>query len=1625
MAQNLKIPCSGRAQTSWVTANRAHCVSPADATNVIVQCINRRALRARRAVLTAVAEALEHNKCPPRSAVATARFERIERTMLRRANRKAGRQAKAAEAAERHRLSSLEGQNRKARLARINAIFSREGAGYMADVQPQESKKAKERAARRAARDEAQRKAAMAAEKAKVQRVPKALRKKMVQEARDKRVPSFQSNGPLKAGLVAGGALILSRLYKLLGKASKAATTTNDLLSMLKSTANTLKAKMGSAMCKIPVILTIFFALRLSGKVNFPMAMVTAVMAAFVGPALWAQISNFFPDGGFEQESAMTATTGTLAKLLSTVFCFSVFKNGSLRAVPEFCKRLSMLERLATGWDAFLDWTMKALETIINLTRKMFGKERITLFKNANEPTYQWARCVDRALKEDVSGKAVEMEWIFGLVDLTAKGYGFKELYRGTPMERYVNDYLLRLHAILTPFLGTLNAENNMRFEPSMLMFTGEPGIGKSLIAMYVCSTVLKLSGLVRSDKYEDVVAQIWQKGTSEYWNGYAMQKALVLDDAFQVRATTAQPENDYMNIIRMVSSWSFPLNFADLASKGKIYFGSKFIYGTTNLRSIQSEASVVIQDPEAVSRRINHPYALRVKDTFRLEGDASKLDYNKYVRELEDCLTSGDSMGLFPWHIWEAAKHDYIRGTTSTVWEPLQNVVIRVAEDIALRVRTHETSRDNLALFINKIQVLPHTHYERESGEGQPHMAGAVPGGSGPTPSYGPGGAHQPGPGDFFAHENLVNTFLNPETLKKMLSDHTKQCSREWTWIERSLLFVSAFASTALFFLAIRAIITALWGFLGAFFGLITGRRRKEKPELESNRPNAVKATKIGKGSMILQSESSAVPNKIYANGYKVVMSGPCIAFQLGQVTFLNSTMAMQPAHFTDTVKEAMASKEVEETSELMFRNTVQNKFTFRITVKHYLELPRVSFPERDVEFVDFKSAGVRAHANINTNFLKEKEISSTGGSKIRLDIATIPDNLRDYDLLVRQIQLPPSVRTVTNVATKHKVLSKCLLYTAETEKGFCGAPVCLFNANSYMGRACMGFHVAGTYDGSGKSLAAIVTYEMIASAMAKLKVIDDVSEKDLVERTGLEFESGGALPFTEAGSFLPIGRVSKPVTVCTKSAFFKTAEYGAFGEYLYYPALLHTVTKNGTIVNPMEMALAPYQSSVQIYEQPWLEQALHVAMAPLTALTKDMHRRILTFEEAVLGIPTERFRSIPRGTSPGFPYVYDHRNGKKDFFGDGDAYDLTGKDALELQARVEYVIRSAKENKRLSHVFEDFLKDELRPLAKVLAGATRLISAAPLDYVVAWRMYFGAFSSAAMRVHTRSGMAPGICTFTEWPDLVDMLKRHGERCFDGDFKAFDSSEQPTVHNLILDYINRWYDDGEENARVRSVLWEDLLHSRHIGGLGTDQRYIYQWNKSLPSGHPFTTIVNSIYSLFLLVSAYISVTKDRVGFWESVSAVTYGDDNVANVRDSVAPLYNQTTVAKALWDEFSVIYTSGDKASETATTKELERLTFLKRGFAFDNSGWKCPLELDSFLYTVYWCKNKRLQEEIMHDVLENSLEELSMHTAEVWNEYAQQIIGMLSKHGWEPRTLPTQKEYLETVRSRTDNWY
>jgi hypothetical protein len=214
---------------------------------------------------------------------------------------------------------------------------------------------------------------------------------------------------------------------------------------------------------------------------------------------------------------------------------------------------------------------------------------------------------------------------------------------------------------------------------------------------------------------------------------------------------------------------------------------------------------------------------------------------------------------------------------------------------------------------------------------------------------------------------------------------------------------------------------------------------------------------------------------------------------------------------------------------------------------------------------------------------------------------------------------------------------------------------------------------------------------------------------------------------------------------------------------------------------------------------------------------------------------------------------------------------------------------------------------------------------------------------------------------------------------------------------------FNKWYaarGGTPEDDKIRAVLWDDLIHSVHITGDSSSHGQLVQWHKSLPSGHPLTTVVNSMYSLLSLTACYIHLTGDTRDMWEHAFINTFGDDNITGVDDSVKDVFNQVTVAHAMKELFDLTYTAGAKDGKLVPYTDIYNVTFLKRSFLRDEEtmdivgsapclDWVGPLAKESFLYTPYYYRNKKDPRQDITNNCEVLLGELALHPREVWDTY------------------------------------
>lgn len=133
-----------------------------------------------------------------------------------------------------------------------------------------------------------------------------------------------------------------------------------------------------------------------------------------------------------------------------------------------------------------------------------------------------------------------------------------------------------------------------VRQEPVVLWLCGNPGSGKSLLAMRLAKAIAKkLAG------DENSVFSV-TSGT-KYWTTYSDQAVVVMDDVFQTTAKCNSADSDEMsNFCQMISSVPFNPPMADIVDKS-IFFNSKLVICTSNMLDPPRDT---FASPEAARRR-------------------------------------------------------------------------------------------------------------------------------------------------------------------------------------------------------------------------------------------------------------------------------------------------------------------------------------------------------------------------------------------------------------------------------------------------------------------------------------------------------------------------------------------------------------------------------------------------------------------------------------------------------------------------------------------------------------------------------------------------------------------------------------------------------------------------------------------------------------------------------------------------------------------------------------------------------------------------------------------------------------------------------------------------------------
>lgn len=1202
------------------------------------------------------------------------------------------------------------------------------------------------------------------------------------------------------------------------------------------------------------------------------------------------------------------------------------------------------------------------------------------------------------------------------------------------------------------------------RVAPKAFLLIGRPEIGKSYLLRTLCTMLLgQLYGKdeaamkrIRAGQTRDFI--FTRNSDDKFWEGYHNQPIVYLDEVGMKADTKGASDetNEYSSFIKMVNDVCFPLPMANVEKKGMYEFDSDAILGTTNNYYFDIPS---INNRDAYDRRWKK-YEVEVRPEYgRLyvnEADGvrwMKPDFEKIRAGMsEDDITISKFLRF-------RERKSLFNTSSYGDWFDIHELVRRLKENLAQReIQKQDNRSHNDRLF----RIFGLSEKEMPGGfEPQmkdcPCLVCSASFCSSLNPLHGkevsvltglPVGPLSESYGRGFQQVVNPDSYLfqkEPQCLQKLVAAHATWGADEVGFyygvqvasayalnrhIEPQRAQIALYEKLGKMALGSIALILSAVG-LYKFFAHLT-RDKQPEVEPESRDLNTQEVLQV------------VMKRNVYALGDNLVdVRGFCM--------FLCDNIMLMPYHYVQNwrnYKEKGAT-----TIRLRRLGDAGHQQCIEFAIEEILNErdhyhPR---PGTDLVAVYLSNRVLPLQANISKYVIERKHMQQKG----ELLFPVVGPNLQ-YTKEQLHYQRSESVE-YTHRGEKLKVPGN-LRYGFKTLQGDCGLPVAVIDPRT-RGPKIAGFHVAGSpsinlgisYPLDREFVEEIIAHFDNRGLVQSQFAIDAKAMREL----SISTEKGWNDLFDVPDSMKIPGKVNLGVVEGVRCAgnssivpspLFKKIGFAPKTK----PAHLRPFACEDDIIDPHSIAIGKYHQSVPQFDL----DRLDICVQDVTRMIVDdeldrntplLGRTPLGFRQAVEGarieiegqlVGVEGMSGVPRSTSAGYPYcMLVSSKGKKDFFGEDGEYDFDTPEARRLESEYNTVVLKAKEGVRMQHVFMDFMKDERRPKEKVNAGKTRNISACPILLATCLRSYFGSFIQHFManRIYNQSAM--GVNVYSEQWDLIAEYLGKDSRYIAGDFSNYDGKLPYCVMIRFLDTVTEFYRDrGSDNERIRNVLFQDCVNSRHI-----KDGVIYEWVGSNASGNPLTTVLNSWCNLVMLRYACLKCVGSKTHAGDRaflarkgsfLRFMVYGDDNIIALgEDKQGDMITQASLTKA-FAEMGQEYTDESKGEKNiGENRRIGDISFLKREWKENSLDCRrqflSPLALGTILESIQWTKKQDYDFDANKSNVQGMLCELSQHERSVFDEWSPKIVKACQEElGFTP--IPnTYAECQKEVLSRCEYIY
>lgn len=547
------------------------------------------------------------------------------------------------------------------------------------------------------------------------------------------------------------------------------------------------------------------------------------------------------------------------------------------------------------------------------------------------------------------------------------------------------------------------------------------------------------------------------------------------------------------------------------------------------------------------------------------------------------------------------------------------------------------------------------------------------------------------------------------------------------------------------------------------------------------------------------------------------------------------------------------------------------------------------------------------------------------------------------------------------SNHTTQERIMElhrlKYWRYKAITQRGVCGGALIQFD--KFAARKILGIHTAAS-ENTGEGYACAITQEMILKAREHFGACIM-----LPAVRSLDLKPVGESRIHAEGNFTRLGTMTTPIFLNEKTKIVPSILAGKVSRVTTAPSVLtNRDTRYISDKSVLASGIEKYGKPAPLVNKVVLKRVVDHLSTTFIGLQDAWDQpRVWSEHESLNGIEAKEFADpINVHTSAGYPFSLipkgPGQSGKMGVLS-GNLIDRNLKVSHPtLRDKLDSRLECAKRGVRVESYWVDMLKDERRKLKRVIEGKTRVFTIPPIDFTIIARQYFNDFIVWFYKNKLKTFSAVGINPESiEWNMLFDKWITISSTGFAGDYSGWDGNISPHFIYGFAEIVNKWYNDGPENALVRLVIIDEIVHTDQIA-----MDFVYTTHVGNPSGNPFTAVINTIingmykrYGWLLVVPPAIC---SPIMYEKCIKDVAYGDDDGVAVHPRVQTWFNPKTYSVVV-ESLNMTYTNEAKTGEPEI-KPIRDFSFLKRGFREDERGFMiATMEKNTIYELLNWIRS------------------------------------------------------------------